>query len=214
MKHLVLTTALLAMPMAAWAQVPTTAGRGPLVIERTHNHFVVAPDFKVTEIDDDTGRLAGGYGGWLMDDTLLVGGAAYWLVNGPPDARLAYGGLLVGWSTPPERRIQFGARGLVGIGRATLATDVTRLAFDDRFARFGARGGVTGVAVTPVTSVRVRVEDDIFVFEPQLTLVTRFTDHLGITWGAGYRLTGYTEFPDDRLQGATGSIALQWGGWR
>ena len=193
--------ALLAVPMAAAAQTPPPAREGTLVIERLENRFVFAPDLKVTEIDGDTGELLGGYAGWLAEDTLLVGGAAYWLANGPEGAELAYGGLLIGWSTPPERRIQFGARGLVGVGRATLGTDITR------FARFGSRRREH----TPptATTLHVPLEDDFFVFEPQLTLGAKVTDHMGVTLGAGYRLTGYTDVLDDRLRGLTGSVALQ-----
>lgn len=205
MKRTLLVMALLALPAASFAQGPTRTGPGPLVIERLENRFVIAPDFKVTEIDGDTGQLAGGYAGWLAEDTLLVGGAAYWLANGPDDAELAYGGLLIGWTTPAEHRIQFGARGLVGVGRATLGTEVTR------FARFGSRRSAPAPPAT--TTVRVRGRDDFFVFEPQLTLVTKLTDHFAVTWGAGYRLTGYTDFLDDRLRGLTGSVALQLGGW-
>jgi hypothetical protein len=204
MKPSLLAIAMLTVPLTAAAQGAARPGSGPLVLERLENHFIVAPDFKVTEIDGDTGQLAGAYAGWLGEDTLLVGGAAYWLANGPDDAELTYGGLLIGWSTPAEHRIQFGARGLVGIGRATLGTDVTR------FARFGSRRGTAPGAPPQTTTVRVRGRDDFFVFEPQFTLVTKLSDHLGITWGAGYRLTGYTEFADDRLRGVTGSIALQW----
>jgi hypothetical protein len=204
MKRSLLAIAVCAFPFTAAAQ--GTAPSGPLVLERLENRFIVAPDFKVTEIDGDTGQLAGGYAGWLAEDTLLVGGAVYWLANGPDDAELTYGGLLVGWSTPAERRIQFGARSLVGLGRSELGFDVPR------FARFGSRPGTAG-ATPATTTVRVRGRDDFFVFEPQLTLVTKLTEHLGITWGAGYRLTGYTEFADDRLRGVTGSVALQLAGF-
>jgi hypothetical protein len=190
-----------AFPLTVAAQ--SGAPSGPPVLERLENRFIVAPDFKVTEIDGDTGQLAGGYAGWLAEDTLLVGGAVYWLANGPDDAEVAYGGLLVGWSTPAERRIQFGARSLVGVGRSELGFDVPRV------ARFGSRRGAAG-ALPATTTVRVRGRDDFFVFEPQLMLVTKLTEHLGISWGAGYRLTAYTEFADDRLRGVTGSVALQW----
>ena len=202
MKRTLIAAALLALPATVAAQT-ASPGAGPLVIERLENHFVVAPDFKITDIDGDAGQLAGGYGGWLAEDTLLVGGAAYWLVNGPDDSEMVYGGLLVGWNTPAKRRIQFGARGLVGFGTATLGTDITH------FARFGSRRGAANVR-PEATTVRVRGEDDFFVFEPQFTLVTKLTNHIGVTWGAGYRLTGFTDFADDRLGGVTGSIALQW----
>jgi hypothetical protein len=219
MKRLIITTALALTPALAFAQSAPPRS-SPFVVERLENRFVVAPDFKVTEIDGDTGALAGGYAGWLAEDTLLVGGAAYWLADGPSGSRLAYGGLIVGWSTPAEHRLQFGARGLVGVGRGRLDTDITRFArgrgFEDQFARFGSRNGVRPDLTRPdlaPTTVRVAAEDDFFVFEPQLTLVTKLTDRFGITWGAGYRLTGYTDVLDDRLRGVTGSVAIQWGGW-
>jgi hypothetical protein len=53
-----------------------------LLLERINNPFVVAPDFKMTDLDGETGQLAGAYVGRLLDNTLLVGGAAYWLVSG------------------------------------------------------------------------------------------------------------------------------------
>ena len=200
MTRSLLAIALCAFPLTAAAQ--GTAPSGPLVLERLENNFIVAPDFKVTEIDGETGQLAGGYAGWLAEDTLLVGGALYHLVSGPNEAELTYGGLVVGWSTPAEHRIQFGARGLVGVGRSELGFDVPRV------ARFGSRRGAGGAPAA--TTVRLRGRDDFFVFEPQLTLVTKVNDHIGVTWGAGYRLTGYTQFADDRLGGVTGSVALQW----
>jgi hypothetical protein len=213
-KHLIITTALVLTPALAFAQStpPSTSG---IVVERLENKFVVAPDFKITEVDGDTGALAGGYAGWLAEDTLLIGGAAYWLADGPNNAELIYGGLLVGWTTPPEHRIQFGARGLVGIGHGRLDTEFTRFAFggrgrSDGFARFGSRPGQPNV---PTTTIRVAAEDDFFLFEPQLTVVTKLTNTLGLTWAAGYRLTGYTDVLDDRLRGVTGSVALQFGGW-
>jgi hypothetical protein len=204
-QKILIAALLIGVPAAALAQGrPATPGGGPLVLERIENRFVVAPDYKVTAIDGDTGQLAGAYAGWLAEDTLLIGGAAYWLADGPADAALTYGGLLVGWNTPGERRIQFGARGLVGVGRAELARDVAG------FARFGSRHRGTGPTPIPdARTVRVIGEDDFFVFEPQLALTTKLSKHLGVALGAGYRLTGYTEFAGDRLRGVTGSIALQ-----
>jgi hypothetical protein len=54
MKALIAVLVMLFLPMVAAAQ--TT--QGPLVLERLHNPFVVAPDYKITDIDGDTGQLA------------------------------------------------------------------------------------------------------------------------------------------------------------
>lgn len=100
------------------------AQQAPLVVERIHNGIVVAPDFKVTDVGDETGQLAGVYAGSLVDDKVLVGGAVYWLANGSDTFKLTYGGLLVGWATPAARRIRFGVRGLAGVGTATLPVSI------------------------------------------------------------------------------------------
>jgi hypothetical protein len=210
---LALTIAVLVLPVAGFAQTtptsPTPPTQGPLVLERIHTNFVVAPDYKITELDGEVAHLAGAYAGWLTEDTLLVGGAAYSVANRTDDFKLTYGGLVAGWTLFPDRRIQFGARGLVGLGRATLGTDVA-------FARFGRGGRDTRVSTRPQPvpeTVRFRIEDDFFVFEPQLAVVTRLTNHIAINVGAGYRLTAYAERLDDRVNGASGSIGVQLGGW-
>ena len=212
----------LLIPAAGYAQTATSApGQGPLIVEFAHNPFVVATDYKLTDLDGELGQLAGGYIGRLIEDVLFVGGAGYWLVNGSGGDELAYGGLLVGWSTPFGSRIRFGARGLVGAGRATLGTDAPLLLVDirrgggfnnrgndPRITRFGTNTRGSG-ARTPLSSVRVHRRDEFFVFEPQASLLTRVTEHVSVNWAAGYRLTALTEALDDRLNGATGSVALQ-----
>ena len=209
---------LLLLPGVALAQ--TTPAQGPLVVERVHNPFVVAPDYKVTDLDGAFGQLAGFYVGKSLEDTVFIGGAGYWLVNGSGGDELAYGGLLAGWSMPLGNRIRFGARSLVGIGTATLGSredDLRRLGgqrgFNDgrgfgdnrNVTRFGAGG--RGGAQPSV--IRVRVQDDFFVFEPQANVLTRLTDHIGLQWAGGYRLTALTDFLDDRVNGPVGSVALQ-----
>ena len=208
---------LLLFPAASYAQtVDSTPDQGPLIVELVHDSLIVATDYKVTDLDGELGHLAGGYIGRVIEDVLFVGGAGYWLVNGSGGDELAYGGLLVGWSTPLGSRIRFGARGLVGVGQATLGTNVDirrgRGGFNgrgtDRRIRFGTRAR-DGVAGTARSTIRVRARDEFFVFEPQADLLTRVTDHVSVNWAAGYRLTRLTDALDDRVNGATGSVALQ-----
>src|SRR6185436_8954959 len=121
-----LASALVAITFtsAAYAQdaaaPPPAPSQGPLVLERIHNGIVVAPDYKVTELNGDVAQLAGAYVGRVIDDRLLIGGAGYWLANGTRGSELRYGGVMIGWTTAPGR-IRFGARGLVGGGSGTLA---------------------------------------------------------------------------------------------
>jgi hypothetical protein len=223
MARLPLVLVLLLAPAAAFAQGTTPPTQGRLVIEHLESGFAVAPDYKITELDDEIAHLAGGYAGWITEDTLFVGGAAYSVANRSDDFKMTYGGLLVGWAMPPERRIQFGARGLVGIGRATLGTDIELLDAAGRLGsvtdgRFGDRAGRLGDvarfgARLRNRATRLRIDDDVFVFEPQLTLVTKLTNHIAVNVGAGYRVTAFADRLGDRVNGLSGSLGVQLGGW-
>jgi hypothetical protein len=199
--------AMLVLVPRAHAQ-DTTAST--LVVERIHNGFVIAPDFKLTELDEEVGQLAGVYAGRVIDDRLLVGAAAYWLANGSDAFKLAYGGVLVGWSSPSTRCIRFGGRGLAGVGTATRGTDIEGRfprGFDRSPAiRFGAR---TPAAPPARPTIRVRVADDFLVFEPQATFAIAVMRHIAIDAGVGYRAVALTDALRDRLDGPTASVALQ-----
>jgi hypothetical protein len=199
---------LLVSASAARAQTPSAASaQGPLVLEPIHSPFVIAGDYKVTELDGDVAHMAGVRAGRLMDDVFFAGGAVYWLPAGPNRAELTYGGALLGWSSSPQHRIRFGGSGLVGVGTARLATDFTLLqrgiGLPDEFRSVV----ITTSAGTRV--VRALVRDDFFVFEPQANLNTRLTDHLSVDWSAGYRVVGQADALRNRLDGATGSLAVR-----
>jgi hypothetical protein len=183
------------VPMTAHAQT----SQAPLVLERIHSPFVVAPDYKIADVDGDTGQLAGAYGGRLLAEALFIGGGFYWLVNGDRGEEMRYGGLMLGWSVPAGRMIRFGARGLVGFGTATLGTDVD------------TRSGRTQNRFDPATARNTRflARDDFFVFEPQLNASVQVIRHVGIEFGGGYRVSGATDALDDRLNGVSGSLAVQ-----
>ena len=190
------TLFVLLVPMSAMAQT----SQGPLILERIHNPFVVAPDYRIADIDGDTGQLAGAYAGRLLDNTLFIGGGYYWLVNGDRGEEMRYGGLVLGWSMPAGRMLRFGGRGLVGFGTAALTTDVE------------LRGNVPSrdrIRSLPSQTVRFLAHDDFFVFEPQANATVLVIPHVGIELGGGYRVSGATDALEGRLNGASGSIAVQ-----
>ena len=218
MRTLLLSVAALLIASAAHAQNPPTAApsTGPLILERIHDAWVIAPDFKVTDVDGRTGELAGVYGGRLIDNTLLIGGAAYWLTNDARDFGMSYGGLIVGWQSREFGRIRFGGRGLAGIGSATLGFDAAALPLRD-----GIRFGVTdprvqapvrtAPATQPVRAVRFIGRDDFFVVEPQANISARITDSIGVSCGVGYRETAFADVLRDRVNGPTANLAIQFG---
>jgi hypothetical protein len=191
--------ALVLLPAGARAQTPAPA---PLVVERVRNPFVVAPDYKVTDLDGDLGQLAGAYAGRVFDDLLFIGGAAHWLVNGDRGERLTYGGVVVGSSLPQWGVVRFGVRALTGLGSGRLQREVNVLRPADRAIRFGR-------TTAPGGTVRVLASDDFFVFEPEVNAAINLLPHVGLNIGAGYRLTGMTDALEDHLNGATGNLAIQ-----
>jgi hypothetical protein len=189
---------------------PPPASSGQLIVERIEDSWLIAPDGRAADLDDRVGSLAGVYGGRVVDRTLLMGAGGYWLANGDDDRRMAYGGAVVEWLIRSDRRIGFGMRTLVGAGSATLPTSFTVFGDDvrhraSRTARFGAR--------TPGSIERtLAVRDDFFIAEPQVNLLLRLASRYRFSVGVGYRVIGAAPVLGDRLEGVSGSLALQIGG--
>ncbi|HEY2904845.1 MAG TPA: hypothetical protein VGJ29_03035, partial [Vicinamibacterales bacterium] len=107
-----------------------------------------------------------------------------------------------------DQPIGFGARALVGGGEATfsdsLSVSVPTPVFrpDGRLDHFDVRN----------ENVPFRFRSDFFVAEPQADLLFNFSRLARLRVGAGYRLIGGTRGRDGQLRGATGSIALVFGG--
>jgi hypothetical protein len=212
---------LCASAVSAAAQDPSSPGtpvaQGPLRIERVTSGPLIAPDVRFTEVNGEFANLVGAYAGWITDNTLLVGGGGYWLTNGSDTLEMAYGGFVIEWLARTDRLFGFGARGLVGGGSATVGTTLGELYGDDirfgtREAAHGSRGRFPHPGPVWTSDTEVIVEDVFFIAEPQANLLLNFSDRLRLTVGVGYRLIGGAGELDDLLRGATGSIALQWGG--
>jgi len=177
----------------AHAQAPGGPSSGPLVFERIESHFVVAPEYKFTDLDGRTGHMAGLSAGMLTDRSLFVGGAIYFLTNGSDDFGLTYGGLLTGWTTGLNSHLRVGGRGLFGFGGATLGESFA--SFDPRYRGFRNY---------------LFIGHDDFVFaEPQAQAHVSFANHVGIDVTGGYRFAGWDELGG--IDGATGSLAVQIG---
>jgi hypothetical protein len=215
--HLTAIVPLLFVAESADAQ--TAPPPQPLVVERIPAGWVLAPDFKATELDNQFGQLAGAYAGRVTDDTLLIGGAGYWLVNGSDDFQLAYGGLLLGWNADRTGRLRFGARGLVGVGTATLGRRIEaffgRGGGRESIIRFGggrqpvqAPGG-RALPLPPRTSVPI--SDEFFVVEPQANVSFNLSERLALTGAVGYRAAAATDGLRDLVNGPTVGLGLQFG---
>jgi hypothetical protein len=201
------------VPLSAAAQSGAVAPRtqGPMTVEPIHSGFLVAPDFKITEVDRKTSGLVGGYAGWATDDTFFVGAGGYWLANtNRNDPEMAYGGLVVQWLALKSGRVGVGVKGLVGGGEATVSDNIT---ITPRVPEFR---GPDGRVVTPAPALvqRVRFREGFVIAEPEALLSVRLSSQVRLAAGAGYRFTGTDRrsIGGGRLDGATGSLALQIGG--
>jgi hypothetical protein len=211
-----LTTAVAAMMLtiavAASAQ-PAPATPPTLVVEKIHNGWLFAPDVRATDLEDETGALAGGYIGRIHDNAWVIGAGGYFLTNRDDGFKLAYGGPVVEWIVRADRRIGFGVRTLVGGGSATLPVPITDL-IDERVlatahGTSSRRGGSLRI-IDPTGTVAVR--DDFFVAEPQLNVMWNLTRGQRIVFGLGYRTVAGAPLLGDALNGISGSIAFQIGG--
>jgi hypothetical protein len=203
------------LPSAAVAQ--TAAPASPLKIEPIDSGFVLAPDARFSDVNDKFATLAGVYGGWLTDRTLLVGAGGYWLANRDDNFKMQYFGGVGSWTLGARRKVGLRAGALVGGGSATLAktygdlfgeipAGAPGLSRDHRLSFRGRRG-------SPITSATlVRVNEDFFIAEPQVNAVMSLTKWLHLDAGVGYRLIGGADLLSEDLRGISGSIALQLGG--
>ena len=213
-RTLSLALALGFLPIAASAQTGGAAAdlaaaaqtsSGPMIVERVHNGFVVAPDFKFTEIDRKSSGLAGGYAGVVFDDHFFVGGAAYVLATERRGREFAYGGLVLQWLGVGSDRFGFSAKALLGGGRSETSQTVQTLS-------------------SPSRALTLRDTQSFFVAEPGVDALVAISKHVRLAVGAGYRFTGSprARFFDEGgrsavsgrtgLDGAVGSIGLQIGG--
>ena len=158
--------------------------QGPMTVERMQEGWTVAPDFKVTRFDGGTRTLAGAYGGWVIDNTLMIGGAGYALTDPSRTRRLSYGGAVVEWREGADQAIGFSVKALLGVGTATVSRTAT-LAFREGF----------------------------IVAEPQADLLLKIAPHVRLHVGGGYRAVSGANGLEREIRGATGSVSLEIGPW-
>jgi hypothetical protein len=184
--------------LASGGQAARQAPAGPLVLQPVNSGFVFTPEVKFSPVNHSTGTLVGGYGGWLLEDTFLLGGAAYWLTNGKNGTDMSYGGIIAGWTVPLGDMVRVGGRGLFGFGYAEIPYQYTYT------YGYGHHQG------TPTTYWNW-VAQNFVVFEPQATAAIRFTRTVSLDIAGGYRVVGDAGGLDHELRGGFGSIGVRFG---
>ena len=195
------------------------------------SNFLVAPDYKFTEVDGEFAGLAGLYGGWLINQKFLIGGAAYFQTNGGNDSDMKYGGAVLEYFFNPTRVANISVRGLVGGGKATLSRfnfdglplrgrfpgrggfglgdlglgnlDLGNVDLNSLIGRFGGRFDDIGL------SRILNVEETFLVMEPEVNVTLNVTEKFRLGFGGGYRFIGAAGPFDDRLSGFSANVSGQ-----
>ena len=219
---LILLGTAAAAPASAQEPAPQPAGSS-FVVEEMRSGFVVAPDYKFTEVDGTHAGLLGVRGGFVTDRRLLIGGAGYWLPRTTDGLEMLYGGGLVEWFANPDGLVDFSVSGLVGAGTATLTDGVassgtTRFPFVRRGGRYTNHGWWPGWGdvhddwrFEDPWFGGFRYRQEFFVAEPQASIHLNLTDWLRVGGGAGYRFVGAAGEANRRLRGSTASVGVQIG---
>lgn len=164
---------------------------------------------KFSTLDNQFAVLAGGYGGWFINDTWMIGGGAYALVkeiaapkpdNLTPLGRTAwnmgYGGFMLEYTANSKSLIHYSFNTLIGWGivdKKVSKTSGSDGNWDDGFDR-----------------------SNFFVAEPGANLEINVTEHFRIgagvsyRWVSGSRTSGIT---DEKLSAPSASISLKFGGF-
>lgn len=158
------------------------------------------PSLKVARIKEEVGYFMGGYGGWFINHTLMIGGGGYGLVNnvkapesGPNGEALyynmGYGGLILEYVNNSHNLFHFMINTLIGAG-------------DLGYRR--ADGSVNWDYA----------HDTFFIVEPSINLEINVTHFFRVGMGLGYcyidglQLAGITQ---QDLTGVSGNLYLKFG---
>jgi len=185
---------------------PSTAPSSPrgsegnIRVTTGEDGFMIAPDFRVTDINHHTAQLLGAYGGYVFGRQFLVGAGGYWQVDSTDGTHIAYGGPVFQWRVFPDKAVGLNLHGLIGGG--------WRYADDFYFANFdGPRIDHRGVPAGRYYGLPYGWYDSgFFVAEPEAQIVVRLASWIRLQGGVGYRATS-----SDNLNGASGSVGVQFG---
>jgi len=165
-------------------------------VEPSGDGFVLAPDFKFTEMNHRTTGFAGFYGGAVFAGQVMLGGGAYFQLDDYASEQMAYGGFVAEYRLFHNHPVGVALHGLAGFG----ATNVPIYGHGGRYGYYGSCGYGYAYYGCPY--------DGFFIGEPEVRVAARFSDSLRLVGGIGYRFTSSDFY---RLNGPVGSISVQFG---
>ncbi|MDZ7317795.1 MAG: hypothetical protein ONB11_01465 [candidate division KSB1 bacterium] len=195
MKQITLLLILLLAFAPAYAQQQT------LISGQIEHGGFGGPVVKFSSINDRFGVLVGGRGGWIINHTLVLGGAGYGLVNDVPAKvpgllgeeylDFGYGGFEMEWIINSDKLLHFSVQTLIGAGAVNYRYQINGARFSTHLD-----------------------EDEVFVLEPGLTLDLNVTPWFRFSAGGSYRyVTGVQSSASSNadLTGPSAVIMLRFG---
>ncbi|TAE31703.1 MAG: hypothetical protein EAZ92_02360 [Candidatus Kapaibacterium sp.] len=126
--------------------------------------------FKFTPLQGNFGTMLGGYGGWFINKTLLIGGGGYGLTSqlasnqAGKNISFGYGGIVLEYVGFSDKVFHYAVQGFVGWGGAGFYQPGRNFNFN--------RAETTG----------------LMVFEPSVLAELNVSSFLRLSAGAGYRI--------------------------
>ncbi|MFA6235170.1 MAG: hypothetical protein WC824_13430 [Bacteroidota bacterium] len=171
---------------------------------------------KLTPIRGEMAVMSGGYGGWLIDHRLMLGGGGYGVVtsvrasteaeqaysvnNENLYVEFGYGGFVAEYILIPSKLVHVNVQALVGGGSVNYREN--RYGDDDIFG-------------DDDHSMHRGPGEVLFVAEPAVNVELNVTDWFRVSAGASYRfvsgLNSLRGLENKDLSGPSGSIALKFG---
>lgn len=165
----------------------------------THGGFGGLP-LMLGQVKGETAVLMGGWGYWLINHTLMIGGGGFGLINDLPVSQTAagedrylnfgYGGMTLGLVLESDRLVHLTVHSLVGAGN--VGYRYHRLPEEDEGS----------------------VSDLIFVIQPTLGVELNVHKYFRIEAGGSYRYvidTDLDDMTDDDLCGFSAMLTLKFG---
>jgi hypothetical protein len=159
--------------------------------------FFLQPEARISRIGGGTAVVSGFNTGWVINKSLILGGASFGTnygldpkvltATGEQKADFRYRGGLVGWAFQPSPSLKASITTVIGKGKLQAITDQNTV-LADRF----------------------------WVFEPMASATLRLNKWAALSAGAGYRfVTGgeYEGIGANDLKSPTARIGVTLGGW-
>ncbi len=193
------------MILLALAAVPSFGQERTLISGPVAHGGFGGPQLMLGQVKGETAVLMGGWGAWLINHTIIIGGGGYGLVNDLPAGQAAtgedrylkfdYGGMTLGFIFGSDRLVHLTAHSLIGPGSVGY-----------RYHSWPEEGGEEDL-----------VQDLVFVIQPTLGVELNVTRFFRIVAGGSYRyVIGGDDLADiditaDDLCGFGAELTLKFG---